>query len=101
MSTVEEPAARVATNAPPPQMHQQKVFTIALILMVLIVSVTVSIIATRLLGSTKAPSTSQSVTPASRTLPVDLKVEYENPFNKSSNYVNPFTSDENPFDELK
>ncbi|GEM_PF-1916008 len=32
---------------------------------------------------------------------VTLKSEYDNPFDKSSQYVNPFNQYKNPFDKLK
>lgn len=32
---------------------------------------------------------------------VSLQTQYQNPFDKSSQYVNPFSSYKNPFDSLK
>lgn len=32
---------------------------------------------------------------------VSLKTQYQNPFDSSSQYVNPFSSYKNPFDNLK
>lgn len=37
----------------------------------------------------------------SEVLAVELKNEYDNPFDKSAQYVNPFSSRKNPFDSMK
>lgn len=39
--------------------------------------------------------------PASIKTTVPLKTEYQNPFDKDAQYVNPFSSYKNPFDQLK
>ncbi len=33
--------------------------------------------------------------------PVSLKKDYQNPFDKNSQYINPFSGYKNPFDSLK
>lgn len=43
----------------------------------------------------------QKVAKQSETLTVALKSEYQNPFDKNTQYENPFSSYHNPFDELK
>lgn len=39
--------------------------------------------------------------PSSKEASVGLQTTYQNPFDKSSQYVNPFSSYQNPFDQLK
>ena len=43
----------------------------------------------------------QKVSQSSQSLTVALKEEYSNPFSKDTNYSNPFSSYQNPFDNLK
>lgn len=40
-------------------------------------------------------------TKSSEDVQVELKNEYENPFDKSTQYENPFSDYQNPFDQLK
>ncbi len=37
----------------------------------------------------------------SEVLAVELQKEYNNPFDKSAQYVNPFSTSKNPFDSMK
>lgn len=46
-------------------------------------------------------TSTQKVATQTNNLTVALKSEYENPFDKNTQYVNPFNSYKNPFDELK
>lgn len=39
--------------------------------------------------------------PFSKAPRVKLQTQYENPFDKNTQYVNPFSSYQNPFDKLK
>lgn len=39
--------------------------------------------------------------PISRAPRVKLQTQYQNPFDKNTQYVNPFSSYQNPFDNLK
>lgn len=39
--------------------------------------------------------------PSSKEASAPLQTTYQNPFDKSSQYVNPFSSYQNPFDSLK
>ena len=46
-------------------------------------------------------NSSKKISKQSETLSVALKTEYQNPFDKSTQYQNPFNDYHNPFDELK
>lgn len=46
-------------------------------------------------------TSTQKVAEQSKALAVVLKEEYSNPFDKDTQYVNPFSSYKNPFDQLK
>lgn len=57
-------------------------------------------------GIIKLPGKSSSINPKSSTendngVEVGLKNEYQNPFDKSTQYENPFSDYKNPFDKLK
>lgn len=54
------------------------------------------------LAYTSSNERNLSTIPGTTTKPnVLVKTEYENPFDKSAQYVNPFSSYKNPFDTLK
>ncbi|QQG43289.1 MAG: hypothetical protein HYW45_03740 [Candidatus Daviesbacteria bacterium] len=65
-----------------------------IILLLLLVLVVIGFLAYR--GLVKIPGLPQSSTAS-----VDLQSQYQNPFDKSAQYVNPFSSYKNPFDSLK
>lgn len=46
-------------------------------------------------------TSTEKVASQTNNLTVALKSEYENPFDKDTQYENPFNSYHNPFDELK
>ena len=67
-----------------------------LILLLLIVVVAVTFIYKKNLAPFKATQSSQKTTST-----VAVKTEYQNPFDKNSQYVNPFSPYKNPFDSIK
>lgn len=52
-------------------------------------------------GIIKLPSKLSSSLAGKKEPTIDLQTQYQNPFNKSSGYVNPFSEYKNPFDQLK
>ncbi len=53
-------------------------------------------------GIIKLPGSTNKTSPASANKPtVELKEEYKNPFDKKTNYTNPFSEYKNPFDTLQ
>lgn len=64
-----------------------------IILIVLLIIAVVVFLAYR--GLIKVPGLSSSE------VKVNLQTQYQNPFDKSAQYVNPFDSYKNPFDSLK
>ena len=75
------------------------------VLVVVITLVVVAVIVGAILyfmGVLKLPGKSTSTSPASSDdVQVELKKEYKNPFDKSTQYQNPFEEYQNPFDQLK
>ncbi len=77
---------------------------VALIPLLLLLGVIV--VAVVVLGrSGKIPTSLAPLIPYAKTVKkeptVELKSEYQNPFDKSSQYTNPFSGYRNPFDALK
>lgn len=69
-----------------------------LIIVVGLFAAIIVIIAIALLtASLKKPLTSENKTASE----IQLKTEYQNPFDKKTQYVNPFSGYKNPFDQLK
>lgn len=71
---------------------------VALLVLVLIFAA-LSLVAVFLIYNTFTAGT-KKLTKTSETLEIALKKEYENPFEKDTQYVNPFAGYKNPFDSL-
>ncbi len=69
---------------------------ISLIGVVLIITVLVAV-----LSAIKKSAPTQEVAKTSETSSIKPQTEYDNPFDKTAQYVNPFSSYKNPFDSLK
>ena len=52
-------------------------------------------------GVIKTPANLPSVPGAKREASISLQTQYQNPFDKDTQYVNPFAKYKNPFDSLK
>lgn len=79
-------------------------YGIAAIVLVLMAVIIVGIVSVVLytLGVVKLPGKSiPKDTKSASDVQVELKKEYENPFDKSTQYQNPFSDYQNPFDQLK
>ena len=80
-------------------MHQQG---FAHLLLILLVVTIVAVISLFYLGVIKNPAKQiQSIVTGKKEPTVALKTQYQNPFDKATQYVNPFSSYQNPFDNLK
>lgn len=76
--------------------HAQKRFIAVLISLVFIAFLILIITLFNTLPKTNISQTTTSTKPEN----VNLKKEYENPFNSKAQYVNPFSEYKNPFDNL-
>ncbi|MBI4226010.1 hypothetical protein HY612_02750 [Candidatus Roizmanbacteria bacterium] len=77
--------------------HRIAVFAIVTFLILLTIAVNVVLRSTNIPQTTKTsaqPTQKQEVT-------VPLNTDYQNPFDKNTQYVNPFSQYKNPFDTLK
>jgi len=90
-STTTAPASIKVTHSilgkPLNQLLQRKVFIASLLLVVLGVTIAIGVI---LFRNSQSQKTSQSTASFSQTPPVNLKTDYQNPFDKSATYSNPF-----------
>ena len=77
----------VVPASPSKQHLQRKMLNPFILLAVVITAVTVAVVLFRISQSQKSDNTT---TPSSQTPPVNLKAEYQNPFDKSAQYDNPF-----------
>ncbi len=81
-------------------MNQRGVIALAApILMLLIIAVVVFTLISQ--GLIKNPLKSVTLPGQSKEPTVSLQKQYQNPFDKSAQYVNPFSEYQNPFDSLK
>ncbi len=81
-------------------MNQKGVIALAApIILLLVVGAVVFILISQ--GLIKNPLKSISLPGQSKEPTVSLQKQYQNPFDKSAQYVNPFASYKNPFDLLK
>lgn len=81
--------------------HQAGVAPIFLILPIVVVIAIIGVLIFAK-GTVKLPGKSASApTGSSEEAQVELKTEYQNPFDKSTQYENPFSEYQNPFDQLK
>lgn len=71
------------------------VFVIFILFFVAILGVAAFVVYKTISTSTK------KIAQSSQALAVAVKEEYKNPFDKNTQYQNPFNSYKNPFDELK
>ncbi len=81
------PEAPVVHASPPSLLLQRRIVLLFLLLAVLVAAIIITVI---LFTSSQPQKTTQSTTPVSQTPPVNLKTGYQNPFDKSAQYVNPF-----------
>ena len=80
-------------------MNQRGVVALAVLLLLLIAAAAVIFI---LLYSGILKKTTLPTLPGQKKEPkVELQKQYQNPFDKNSQYVNPFSGYKNPFDALK
>lgn len=75
--------------------QKNKKLIIAVGLVGAIVAIAIAVLLTM---SLKKPSLTSENKTASE---IQLKTEYQNPFDKKTQYVNPFSGYKNPFDQLK
>lgn len=81
-------------------MNQRGVIALAApILMLLVIGVVVFILISR--GLVKNPLKSIQLPGQVKEPTVSLQKQYQNPFDKNTRYVNPFSTYQNPFDTLK
>lgn len=66
---------------------QTKRIVFLILLVVFIVVITIAIVFSM---NFQSPKTSQPTTPTSQTPPVNLKTNYQNPFDRRAQYENPF-----------
>lgn len=82
-----------------PHSAQSGVVTLAVpVLLLIIIAVILYILFSQ--GIIKAPTT-PSLPGLKKEPTVSLQNQYQNPFDKSAQYVNPFSEYKNPFDALK
>lgn len=81
--------------------HQAGVAPILLILPIVVVVIVIIGVVLFSKGTVKIPGKSALQTTSSAEPQVELKTEYQNPFDKSTQYENPFSEYQNPFDQLK
>jgi len=81
--------------------HRIAVFSIVAFLIFLTIAVNLAIRSTTtpLTTSSSAKSASKKSTPK-KEVQVSLNTEFNNPFDKDSQYINPFLESKNPFDLL-
>lgn len=73
-------------------------FLIGIILLVLtLLAVGFFLFKDQFLSKSSIPSSTQTVAEPT----VELKTEYENPFDEKTQYQNPFAESDNPFDNLR
>lgn len=72
----------------------------AAFLILVFVFAAVAIVGVSLVIKTLTTAT-KKISQNAEVLSVALKTEYSNPFDKETQYVNPFSSKKNPFDELR
>jgi hypothetical protein len=82
--------------------HRIAVFSIVAFLIFLTIAVNVALrsATSPLTTSSSAKSAGKKSTPK-KEVQVPLNTQYNNPFDKNSQYVNPFSQYKNPFDTLK
>lgn len=81
-------------------MSQKGVIHLALPL-VLLLAIVASFLVLIYMGIIKNPLKNLSLPGAKKELSVSLQTQYQNPFDKSAQYVNPFSGYKNPFDSLR
>ncbi|MBI2018690.1 hypothetical protein HYS96_03180 [Candidatus Daviesbacteria bacterium] len=81
-------------------MNQKGVVALAVpLLFLLIATVVVFILVSQ--GIIKIPLKNINLPGVKKEATVSLQTQYQNPFDKSAQYVNPFSEYKNPFDNLK
>ncbi len=105
MDTAHE-AVQPQTSTPSPQ-PPEKISKNVYIIVAIIVSISILIVVVLISLSKKTkgqPTSAQYIRLSPTTKPVEpavsLKEEYANPFKKESQYTNPFSETQNPFDLL-
>ena len=83
----------------PTQSKNQK--RTGLILISLIGAFLIVTVLALVLTATKKSAPTQEVTKTTETSTIKLQTAYNNPFDKSTSYVNPFSSYKNPFDNIE
>ncbi|MDP3973892.1 MAG: hypothetical protein Q8P92_03585 [Candidatus Daviesbacteria bacterium] len=82
-------------------MNQKGVIHLALPLFLLLFMAVLTFVFLIYFGIIKNPLNTLPVPGVKKEPTVSLQNQYQNPFDKSSQYVNPFASYKNPFDALK
>lgn len=86
---VNEQGAYTTQNALPNQQSRRKVFVISLFVIVFIAIITV-IITVLFLNNSENKLIKQTLRSPSQKPSIDLRSEYQNPFDKKASYENPF-----------
>lgn len=95
---VQNPVPQQPNPQPAPAKNHKRA---GLILISLIGTVLIVTALAMALTATKKSTPTQEVAKTSETSGIKPKTAYNNPFDKSAQYVNPFSSYKNPFDSLK
>ncbi|MBI2040365.1 hypothetical protein HYT18_04800 [Candidatus Microgenomates bacterium] len=82
-------------------MNQKGVIHLALPLILLLFVAVLTFVVLIYFGIIKNPLKTLTVPGVKKEPTVSLQNQYQNPFDKSTQYVNPFASYKNPFDALK
>lgn len=77
----------VVHTSPPKQPSQRNTLVLFILLAIIIVAVTIAV---ALFRSSQLQKSDNKTAPSSQTPPVNLKADYQNPFDKSAQYENPF-----------
>ncbi len=77
----------VAHVNPPKQPLQRNTLVLFILLVVILATITIAVV---LFKSSQSQKSDNTTAPSSQTPPVNLKAEYQNPFDKSAQYNNPF-----------
>lgn len=81
-------------------MNQRGITALILLVLISVISLALVFIFTRFLPQFQKNQLNNNQTGKKEAV-VELKKEYQNPFDKNTQYVNPFSEYKNPFDSLK
>lgn len=81
--------------------HHHRIALYSIVIFLVLFTLSLAIYITYDTAKTPAVSTSAKQSPVKKEPEVVVKTEYQNPFDKNNQYVNPFSEYKNPFDTLK